>query len=233
MNHSEQIKLQNFDNLEQQSQHLADVVAQILQTQVSKNGLASIAVSGGSTPKRLFELLSKMDLEWAKVAITLVDDRWLANDQADSNQQLVEKNLLQNHAANAQFIPLYQEGLSAFEASDKVNASFENIKQPFDVVLLGMGNDGHTASLFPCSEQISEGLSTSATYLATLPTTAPYERISLSAHAIEAAGHLFLQLAGADKQVTLSKALKGDEHLEMPIRRFLTNKITVLWCPKE
>ena len=75
MNHSEQIKLQNFDNLEQQSQYLADVVAQILQTQVNNNGLASIAVSGGSTPKRLFELLSKFDLEWSKVAITLVDDQ--------------------------------------------------------------------------------------------------------------------------------------------------------------
>lgn len=231
MNHSEQINLHNFDNLEQQSQHLADVVAQILQTQISDTGSASLAVSGGSTPKKLFELLSKIDLEWAKVAITLVDDRWLANDQADSNQQLVEKNLLQNYAAKAQFIPLYQEGFSAFEASEKVNALFENIKQPFDVVLLGMGNDGHTASLFPCSEQISEGLTTSATYLATQPTTAPYARMSLSAQAIETAGHLFLQLKGADKQATLSKALKRDEHLEMPIRRFLTNNITVLWCP--
>lgn len=231
MSHSEQINLHNFDDLEQQSQHLADIVAQILQSQISKNGLASIAVSGGSTPKKLFELLSKIDLEWAKVAITLVDDRWLANDQADSNQQLVEKNLLQNYAAKAQFIPLFQDGLSAFAANDKVNALFEHIKQPFDVVLLGMGNDGHTASLFPCSEQIREGLSTNATYLATQPTTAPYERMSLSAHAIEAAGHLFLQLKGTDKQVTLSKALKGDKHLEMPIRRFLTNNITVLWCP--
>jgi len=231
MSHSEQINLHNFDDLAQQSQHLADVVAQILRTQIEKNGSASIAVSGGSTPKKMFELLSKKELNWASVAITLVDDRWLANDQADSNQQLVEKNLLQNHAAKAQFIPLYQEGLNAFEASDKVNAIFTNIKQPFDVVLLGMGNDGHTASLFPCCEQIDQGLNTSATYLATQPTTAPYERMSLSAQAIEAASHLFLQLKGADKQDTLSKALKGDEHLEMPIRRFLTNNITVLWCP--
>jgi len=231
MSHSEQINLHNFEDLEQQSQHLADVVAQILQTQIEKNGSASLAVSGGSTPQKTFELLSKNELDWARVTITLVDDRWLANDQADSNQQLVEKNLLQNHAAKAQFIPLYQEGLSAFEASDKVNALFTDIKQPFDVVLLGMGNDGHTASLFPCSEQISEGLSTRATYLATQPTTAPYERMSLSAQAIEAASHLFLQLKGADKQATLSKALKGDKHLEMPIRRFLTNNITVLWCP--
>jgi len=231
MSHSEQINLHNFEDLEQQSQHLADVVAQILQTQIEKNGSASLAVSGGSTPQKTFELLSKNELDWARVTITLVDDRWLANDQADSNQQLVEKNLLQNHAAKAQFIPLYQEGLSAFEASDKVNALFTDIKQPFDVVLLGMGNDGHTASLFPCSEQISEGLSTRATYLATQPTTAPYERMSLSAQAIETASHLFLQLKGADKQATLSKALKGDKHLEMPIRRFLTNNITVLWCP--
>jgi len=231
MTTSTPINLHNFDDLEQQSQHLAQVVGQILQTQISNSGSASLAVSGGSTPKKLFELLSKIDLEWQNVAITLVDDRWLANDQADSNQQLVEKNLLQNHASHATFIPLYQEGYSAFEATTKVNSLFDNIKQPFDVVLLGMGNDGHTASLFPCSDQINEGLSTSATYLATQPTTAPYQRMSLSAQAIEAAGHLFLQLKGADKQATLNKALNGDKHLEMPIRRFLTNNITVLWCP--
>lgn len=231
MSFSEHTNLHKFDDLEQQSQYLADTVAQILKQQIAISNSATLAVSGGSTPKRLFELLSNIDLDWQHVTITLVDDRWLPKEHTDSNQQLVEKNLLQNHAAKANFIGLYQSGLSAAEASDKVNAIFSEVALPFDAALLGMGNDGHTASLFPCSAQLTEGLSTSNTYLATAPSTAPHHRMSLSANAIESAKHLFLQLKGADKQATLSKALNGDDQQEMPIRRFLTNDITVLWCP--
>jgi len=227
----EQLNVHHFDEPEKQSQHLADAVAEILSTQISNKGFASIAVSGGSTPKRLFDLLSQTELEWDKVTITLVDDRWLENSHNDSNQRLVEETLLQNNAITATFIPLFQAGSNAFDACSKINDLFEQVNLPFDIVLLGMGNDGHTASLFPCSAQVTEGLLTEKTYLATQPTSAPYERISLSANAIENAGHLFLQLKGSDKQLTLNKALKGDNEQDMPIRRFLNQNITVLWCP--
>lgn len=231
MNFSEKNNLHSFADLEQQSQYLAETVGTILMRQIASKQSASLAVSGGSTPKRLFELLSNIDLDWQHVTITLVDDRWLESSHSDSNQQLVEKNLLQNFATKAKFIGLYQEGYSAVAASDKVNQIFSSVDLPFDVVLLGMGNDGHTASLFPCSKQLEEGLTTSATYLATQPNTAPYARMSLSAKAIESASHLFLQLKGPEKKATLSKALNGDNQQEMPIRRFLNHDITVLWCP--
>ncbi|NRA19471.1 MAG: 6-phosphogluconolactonase, partial [Oceanospirillaceae bacterium] len=104
MNFSEKNNLHSFADLEQQSQYLAETVGTILMRQIASKQSASLAVSGGSTPKRLFELLSNIDLDWQHVTITLVDDRWLESSHSDSNQQLVEKNLLQNYAAKATFI---------------------------------------------------------------------------------------------------------------------------------
>ncbi len=220
-----------FEDASAQSNHLAQQVAEILLQAINNDGHASLAVSGGSTPKQMFEQLSNIDIPWQHVTISLVDDRWVETDHDDSNQKLIKESLLQNFAQNANFIPLYQQGLNAPKAISRINLMFKQVRQPFDVILLGMGNDGHTASLFPCSEQITQGMSTSELYLSTQPTTAPYARVSLSAHAITASRHLFLQLKGLDKQQTLEKALSQNNELKMPIKRFLTKDITVLWCP--
>ncbi len=228
---SDQVNYLEFKDSAEQSLNLASQVADILSQSIEKNSQASIAVSGGSTPKQMFELLSNVDIPWQQVTITLVDDRWLEPEHQDSNQRLVEQSLLQNFAKKATFIGLYQDTANAQQGAEKTNLMFDYVKQPFDVVLLGMGNDGHTASLFPCSAQIEHGMSTSQLYLATQPTTAPYSRISLSAHAISESCHLFLQLKGNDKQQTLQKALAEPDDLKMPIKRFLTKDMTVLWCP--
>ncbi|EPJ44522.1 MAG: hypothetical protein OFPII_33950 [Osedax symbiont Rs1] len=228
---TDRVNFLSFSQLEQQSQYLARQVASILAEQITANGHASLAVSGGSTPKRLFEILSNTAIQWQKVTILLVDDRWLDPSHSDSNQQLVERHLLQHLAADANFIALYQENSSAFAAQASINQTVAALQLPLDIVLLGMGNDGHTASLFPCSSQLLEGLSTSATYLATQPSTAPHCRISLSANAISGAKQLFLQLKGSDKKQTLERALSGNNQMKMPIRRFLTRKLQVLWCP--
>lgn len=221
----------DFTNAQEQSNYLANKVASILQAAIEQNNQASIAVSGGSTPKEMFALLSNIDIPWQKVTITLVDDRWLEPSHNDSNQKLVEQNLLQNFAQKAHFIGLYQADKSLDQASEHLNQRFKQIELPFDIILLGMGNDGHTASLFPCSSEITQGMSTTQLFLATQPSSAPYTRMSLSANTISQAKHLFVQLKGQDKQQTLNKALAEQNELAMPIKRFLTNDTTVLWCP--
>lgn len=227
----QQVNFLDFANAEQQSEYLALQVARILQQSIDLNGTASLAVSGGSTPQQMFEHLSKADIDWANVTITLVDDRWVDSQHCASNQQLVEEHLLQNLAANARFIALYQPGLTAEQASPMINQQLSQVATPFDIVLLGMGNDGHTASLFPCCEQISTGFTTTDLYLATQPSSAPHTRMSLSVSAISQAKHRFLQLKGNDKKATLEKALQEENEQRMPIKRFLTKDITVLWCP--
>jgi 6-phosphogluconolactonase len=144
-----------FDDLQEQSMALAEKIIDILSQAIINKGSASIAVSGGSTPKALFNILSNSTLDWEKVTVTLVDDRWLAPNHPDSNQHLVEQQLLQNKAVNARFVGLYQADKGLADTID-----FLNTQQPessFDVLLLGMGNDGHTASLFPCSTQLKHG----------------------------------------------------------------------------
>lgn len=218
-----------YDDLQQQSEALAEKIIIILSQAIINKGSASIAVSGGSTPKVLFNILSNSALDWEKVTVSLVDDRWLAPNHPDSNQHLVEQQLLQNKAINASFVGLYQANKGLADTIDFLNKQQQ--ESPFDVLLLGMGNDGHTASLFPCSTQLKHGLTTHDTYLMTQPKSAAYERISLSANAIQKAQHLFLQLKGNDKQQTLNKALTSTDEIQMPVRRFLDNNITVLWCP--
>ena len=229
-------QLTQFPSRNELDSALADSVQQILSEAIKHKGKASIAVSGGSTPKGLFSILSHCDLEWSKVTITLADERWVPLDSIDSNTRLVHENLLQNKAAAAKFFHLKQgEELNEETLSD-LNVAANTTLLPLDVLILGMGEDGHTASLFPCSEQITEGLSqdNESALLKVLPTTAPHQRISFSFAALSKSKHTFLHLCGENKQVVLNQALEGQDSFEMPIRAFLHHpslNTQVYWAP--
>ncbi|MGB1237665.1 MAG: 6-phosphogluconolactonase [Pseudomonadales bacterium] len=226
----ENLKIQQNTSSEEQASYLCQCVADILQRAVDSRGQATLAVSGGSTPTLFFQQLSEKNLPWESITITLVDERWVASDHCDSNQQLVENHLLQNLAKKATFAPLYSSVRTASEHAEYLN-QHTPVTLPIDVLMLGMGNDGHTASLFPCSTQLQAGLSTQDNYIAVEPTSAAHWRMSLSAECIEQAEHVFLQLKGQDKMATLRQACKADTSLEMPIQRFLTSELTIAWCP--
>ena len=215
---------------------LANSVSQILAQAIKLKGKASIAVSGGSTPKGFFKVLSQSDIDWSKVTITLADERWVPLDSDASNTRLVHENLLQNKAASAKFFHLKQGDEFSEETLNDLNIAANTTLLPLDVLILGMGEDGHTASLFPCSEQISAGLDSnnSNALLKVLPKTAPHQRISFSFAALSQSENTFLHLCGENKQVVLNQALQSKDEFEMPIRAFLHHprvNTQIYWAP--
>lgn len=206
-------------------QKFAQRIAKQLTAAISDKGYASIAFSGGSTPKGLFKELSNKNIDWSNVTITLVDDRWVDTKSSDSNDRLLRENLLQNYAAKATFFSLKQvDALTEQYLTDLIEQA--NSFLPLDVVILGMGEDGHTASIFPCSAQVQQGLDINAapSLIRVVPTTAPYERVTFNYAALIQASHLYLHVVGQSKQDVISQALENDDALAMPIRAFLQNK---------
>lgn len=197
---------------------MARRIAMILGDAVAQRGVAAIALSGGRSPRPVLEALSGAALDWDKVIVTLVDERWVAPDHADSNERLVRETLLQGKAAAARFVPMKNGAADAYAGQAECEAAFAALPWPLDIVLLGMGEDGHTASLFPGAGELAEGLSTGALTLAVTPPAAPHQRMSMSAGAILASRHIFLQIGGAAKKAVYDRALAGGPVEELPIR---------------
>lgn len=212
------------------SQRIVDILA----AAISKKGSASLVVSGGSTPLPLFKSLSMRDLDWSKVTICLADERWVDESHEASNTALVKKNLLSDKAASANFVSLTTEHSDAADAVDEVTSRFADVALPFDVVILGMGEDGHTASLFPCSDQIKQGLDTerSDMFIATQPTTAPHQRMSLTLKALISSSNVFLHLTGERKKEVLEDAIATSTELEKPVTAVCNRaSVELVWAP--
>lgn len=204
---------------------LSDKVASLLSDAIKANGKASIAVSGGSTPKGFFNALSQKDLPWDKVTITLADERWVNIDSDDSNTRLVHENLLQNKAKKANFFHLKQGEELSKETLIDLNLAAKSSLLPLDVLILGMGGDGHTASLFPCSDEISSALSldNENALMKVVPKTAPHQRITFSFASLITSKNTFLHISSTAKKDVLEKALSGDDKFALPIRAFLNH----------
>ncbi len=201
---------------------LATDVANWLKKAIVRKGSAVIAVSGGTTPKPFLASLSKQKLDWSKVAITLVDERQVPEDNPRSNARLVRDNLRCNEAASAQFVPLYLNPLIGRIAA-------------FDVAILGMGNDGHTASFFPGGDNLTKAIDlTNSDAVITMNAAGAGEpRLTFTLQRLLAASHLCLHIQGQDKMQVLERALGGTDALEMPVRAVLhsAKPLDVYWCP--
>ena len=157
--------LRDFPDQDSLLSTIAEEVAGRLSAAVEERGSASLVVSGGRTPEALFQRLSRAEIPWSKVTVTLADERWVPESDPDSNAALVKRTLLQGRAAEARFLPLYggEETPEAGQAA--CEQRLEEIERPFDLVLLGMGEDGHTASLFPGAETLQAALDPEGTGL--------------------------------------------------------------------
>lgn len=222
-----------FTDSERLNAEFADSIARILQNEIDMFGSASLVVSGGRTPMGLFESLSKKQIDWSSVVVTLADDRWVDEDHKDSNAKLVKAHLLKNQAAAARFVSLKTEHDDAYEAEHDVEAMLKEIAMPFTVTILGMGEDGHTASLFPCSDEVEKGLDrqNQNLCLAVTPKTAPYQRMSLTLNAIVASKNVFLHLTGTVKKQVLEEAINNNVDPKPIVSVINQAEVSLYWAP--
>lgn len=215
-------------------QELAELIKESLTNDIKKQGHASLLVSGGSTPKALFERLSAMELDWQHVTISLVDERFVADDHPDQNGRMLRSALLQNHASKARFLPLVLDSEDAENNLQLVKAEVQKLPRPLSVVILGMGGDGHTASLFPDAPELDEAmdLKTEAEVMITHPQQAPYERITFTRKALLNSSTLLLHCYGMEKKRILDEVAGLSDYRPFPIQGFMqhqANPMQVYW----
>lgn len=200
--------LRRFASADTAARALADDTATRLAHALGERGHASLVVSGGRSPVAFFNALSDAALDWDCITITLADERWVEPDDEASNELLLRQHLLRGRAAAAHFIPLKSHGATPEQALADRGAALTAVLPAADVLVLGMGDDGHTASLFPDAAGIAAALDPNATpaLVAMRPTLAPHARISLNLAALVAARHAVLLLAGAGKREVLARA---------------------------
>ena len=226
----------SFGTKEDLALALAEAVGDHLKEGITARGQAVLAVSGGSTPARFFAVLGKRrDIEWDKVTVTLVDERWVDETSDRSNAGLVNEKLLQGPAAVAHFVPLYSGGETPDgPAIARSNMEIRALPEVFDAVVLGMGNDGHTASFFPGGDTLAEALSGPGPVLAIRAPGAGEARATLVLSRILATRGLYLHIEGEEKLRTLELAAAEGPVEEMPVRAVLRQTetpLTIFWSP--
>jgi 6-phosphogluconolactonase len=199
------IELHAFDDPLAQADALARAVGDALQARLgAAHGHATFAVSGGSSPRAFLKVLSARPFDWSRIDLTLVDDRWVPDDDKDSNVRFVRENLLQSAAAHARFTPLVDIAREPADQIARLNASTEPALP--DVAVLGMGEDGHTASIFADAPEWHEAITTEQRFVLVHPGAAPHARVSWSMSALKRIDRLFLLIAGKSKLDVLEKA---------------------------
>lgn len=219
---------------------LLDKVSSQLRCAIAQDQLASLVVSGGQTPVPLYALLAAQSLDWPKVQITLSDERWTHDNYNATNESAIRNTFGNTLAKGMQFFPLLTDDASPNAAITTIESRLRQIKQPFDMVILGMGADGHFASLFPHMHNLQLALDTEceATCIAAipdpLPDNAPYTRLSLTLATLLKTMELILLVTGPTKMELIREIIDSNKHSALPVSHLLRQSkvpVKVYWSP--
>lgn len=212
-----------FRSIEAAARALADALGEVIQYALAERGRAVIAVSGGRTPRLVFERLRDAPVDWSRVTITLVDERWVAPRHSESNERLVRSHLMTGKGAAATFVPLYGGEETPEAGRIPCEERLKSLDLPFDAVYLGMGSDGHFASLFPGDRVVhaDEGFC-----VAVAPNTGRMARMSMTPSVILNSRRVFLLFHGREKQAAYAEACREGPASEIPLRLVLRQDIT-------
>jgi 6-phosphogluconolactonase len=221
-----------FDTREEASEAAASRIAELLKVRLDQQAETSLVVSGGSTPFACFEALAGKPLEWQRVQVLLSDERWVAADHEDSNERLARERLLVGEAAAARLQPVFRQGVTPEARCEELQEPLPAL--PFAAALIGMGTDGHFASLFPDAPNLDQGLDVESGYLYLPVTTAasPHPRVSMTLAAISRSDEILLLMFGDEKLALYNKAKRQSNGY--PISRLLRQKrapVSVYWAP--
>lgn len=200
------IAIRRFSSPLEAATALAEAVAADLSFALRERGRASLAVGGGTTPATFLSALGAQPIDWADIRVTLTDERWVPAGHPRANATLVAATLLQGAARACEWYPLYCDGLTSAEGVIELNARLASLGWPLDVVVLGMGTDGHVASLFPASQWNSQEPA-----CAVIPAISPggEDRVSLTMQSLRAARQRYLLIHGREKEAVLRSADRG------------------------
>ena len=205
-----------FETKEDIATTLAYDISKILEKSILINDKATLLLSGGNTPKLFLNKLSNIKIDWKKVTVGLVDERMIEVSNKDSNELLIQNELGINNAKEMNFIGMFKE--------DDLTL-YKNTFSTIDVLVLGMGTDGHTASLFPYNEKLEKAydLNNNEFTISIIPSTAPYERVSLTLKSILSADTIFLHIEGKEKIKVYNEVIKSNDTIKYPIIKVLNS----------
>ena len=226
----------DFANSAELAGALAADVAGRLRAAIANRGHALLALSGGTTPQGFLRALARQQLEWPRVVVTLCDERWVPPQNERSNARLVHETLLQGAASAGRFVPLYVDAPDPESGIARVAAAIAALPLPIDVAVLGLGLDGHTASLFPDGDRIDAALDAegAALVLPMRSLSAGEPRITLSLPVLAAARSLYLQIEGPEKKQVFARIVNGEgAPPRNPLRALMQHAgapLAVYWC---
>ena len=226
-------EFRHFSDFEDLTEALSAEVSALLHAGVAERDAASLIVPGGRTPGPFLSKLSHRAVAWDKVQISLSDERWVDATAPDSNEALVRRTLIANAAAPARFVSLYTGAASPRDGLAEAETRVDAMPRPFDAVVLGMGDDGHFASLFPGEKALETGLDLSFKALC-VPAIGPSggaPRLSLTLAALAASRHLYILATGAQKREVWQSAADDPSLPAHALHRLTGIPVDFLWCP--